>query len=439
MGKTRKQNASPKNLSKGKEPLSKAKTRYDSSKTVQKAPIAQQRETRSKRSIQNDEIHVQPDLEPAKQGKSQPVVFSKKGNKGQGSTKCNPEGLTPAENAGGAGVIVGSTKSLIDSLRGRKVNPGRVTKPPKSKPKSSGADTDHADEENLSDYDEQDRVNIPGAAGGDEEYSGFGSEDDHGEVEDEVASEGEVSSPSSQSVSSDSDSLDSESDGSEESYQGRRSRSRSRGHDDRRKLEHLRRDPSVQRLLDILYEDEQRDRKRGRSRRRQSHSRDRGVKRRRSRSISSRRTRPKSKSPKRGRRSVSRGSRTRSKSRHLSRSRSKSKFKKLKTRRENLNLKSPSDVMLYTPALRRDPTVAQSPTLSSLRRGQPVHNVGFSPNGTLMGDQNTIHEQISNLADRLRGVGERTEHQSHREPNEEGSGQRTSGDIRNREAADQER
>ena len=75
------------------------------------------------------------------------------------------------------------------------------------------------------------------------------------------------------------------------------------------------------------------------------------------------------------------------------------------TKRGKTILKSPSDVTLYTPALRRDATVASSPTLNNLAR-RKMNSVSHQRyvDGHDLGS--TI-DQISNLVERIR-VGRRT-------------------------------
>ena len=172
---------------------------------------------------------------------------------------------------------------------------------------------------------------------------------------------------------------------------------------DKNQLKELRRDPQVKKVLDLMFKEEKearlhewerdrhrrryrsrsRSRRRSKQKRRRSHSHDHH---RRSRSHSRRRSKSR-----RRERSHSRGKKVKGSGEKQGKSSSRGKGQKI--------LKAPSNVTLYTPALRRDSTVATSPTLNHLANknfhqlspAQPVCNFDMS-----------AVDQISNLLDRIR-------------------------------------
>ena len=173
------------------------------------------------------------------------------------------------------------------------------------------------------------------------------------------------------------------------------------------KLNDLKKDPQVRRVLDLLYEEEKEVRHRDERRREREmrryykdkysgrYERSRGRNRNRSRSRSRRRSTSRCSHT----RSRSRSSSQRPRTRSRSRSRSKSKWKKGSQRSKNqVTLKSPSDVTLYTPALRKDKTVATSPTLLNLV--QDNHR-DFGNKSSKQGHGSLI-DQISDLVERVR-------------------------------------
>ena len=170
-----------------------------------------------------------------------------------------------------------------------------------------------------------------------------------------------------------------------------RSRSRSKGRSHSRepvdeeidldKLHDLRRDPQVRKVLDLMYEEdcaERRDRQSGRNRR-----------------YHTVRVPPEEKRGKHRKR-VSKGVKTgppyQLKVVPVGKSTNKLRYQKGGTK-----LKSPSDVTLYTPALRKDKTVASSPTLNHLAL-LPEETRGRAS----VQSHESLIDQLSGLVDKFR-------------------------------------
>ena len=300
----------------------------------------------------------------------------------------------------------------------------------------------------MSDFDEQDHVHLTGD--GEDEYTEPEVSDDGGDVISDDNDSSPVTSDSEVSDSLDGVSSTGVSSDTESEPEVSKARRKRQGRDDRAKLKQLRRDPSVRRLLDIMYEDDVNDR----SRRSREHSRPRGASRSRyrsktpnkrgrdrynrrlydSESRSRSRSRSKVHSSRRQPRSTSksRGSKTRN-SRTRSKTRSKSKGNK-RSNKTSINLKSPSDVTLYTPALRRDQTVAVSPTLANLGR---IRNFGSSNVPPVAPQYNhSVIEQISNLVEQIKVRD--TEGDRNRSNRESAERRRRDGSVRDGDNAEGE-
>ena len=350
--------------------------------------------TRSKRSIETEPNQAIED--------DQPQIKFKKSNKGAKSNTREPAILDNSRNCPSpmdsnnnatlanqsklpAEHIVGSAKSLIDSIKNRKASKAKTQKfSDNTQPGTSTGGTtkqgrcntkvkrgkvakaiEHLRESDPDDYDEYDRND-----GVDLDINP--SDDDYGRCSSSSQSSSSESSSSSDESGSESDPVHSprcniprdvsDQDLSDIDYD---------------QLQELRSDPKVRRVLNLMYEEDQKERQRYQDKYGDSH-RD-HVKR--------------------------RGSKTRS------RSISKGKFKvpkkpvRIATKQSKVrhpNLKSPSDVTLYTPALRKDATVANSPTLNNLatRNWIPTGTQTSIPNdGARL---NQAIDQISDLVEKIR-------------------------------------
>ena len=290
----------------------------------------------------------------------------------------------------GVGPIVGSTKSLIDSIKGRK-GKQKVNLPESpeagcsgysARGKSPAKSGRRYDPEEV--YDDNMSEGLSLNPSGDEYTDDQGAEGGSSSSSESEDEQGGQSDPSSESE-------DSESEGTELHREVRHAEKPLRVDDfDRKQLSELRKDPQVKKLLDIMLKEEKSERRStydsGRGSRRRSRSRrtERGSSRRkRSRTYSRSRSRSRSRrhSKRRRRYSTDRDSSTDGNYGMKRIGNPKSAKYRLGTK-----LKSPSDATLYAPALKKVPTVASSPTLKNLN----------------LSGQKSLIEQLSDLVGKVR-------------------------------------
>ena len=400
MGKAKKANSGRKpHLEVGEQNVSPLK-----GKTAEKVvkPVIETR-SRAKRSNFEPASIVPPDQPPKK-------VVKVKNSSAKEAPKDTNNNATV-----GIKPIVGSAKSLIDAIKGRKVTLERTSSPV---PCSSGFKG--KSKETVSKSPKVPKRRKPGMIVPEDQFDRDLHDDEVSlnppsdeDYDDQVETDSNAGSNSQSTSSDESSSDDDESvDYDNESNQGIDSQAQNDEDLDKQALRDLRQDPQVRKLLDIMLQEEKADRAKvtsfrgradkthpGRSRsksRPKSHTRSRSRSRTRSRSrVHGKRYRSRSRS--KSRRRYGRSSRKRSRSPSRERSYTPdhhhSKCKRKRIASNQSKLKSPSDVTLYMPALRKDKTVAASPTLAKLSNGLVVQEKAKTM---------SLIDELSDLVERVR-------------------------------------